>query len=241
MARMNRGTLPKNRTGQKFRCYRVVKTIPKDRDGRYYVLKCSECGAMTRSKWYEQAKRFCPIPCRCGDLHYSKIKVGDVRNNKKVLKVKTRFRRGVKEYEVLVQCLNCGAKSTITNINVLAKNAGKPQMWCKHCKGDALRVSYVGRIIGTWKVIDEEKESMTCRCLKCRHRIVLLRKHIGTLKKRKCPKCLERKKKVDRNKIIFLLFDEGFSYKAIGQYYGLSVATVKGIVERVAMRYEGPE
>jgi len=174
-------------------------------------------------------------------LRYSKLRVGDIRNNKKILKIKVTSRRGVTKYEVLVKCLNCGAKSTISNINVLTERADKPQMWCRHCKTDSLRVDYTGRKVGTWKVIDEDKESMTCRCLKCRHQIVLPRKHIGTLKNRKCPKCLERRKKVDRNKIIFLLFDEGYSYRAIGEYYHLSVATVKEIVERVALRYEGPE
>lgn len=237
---MNRGTPPKNRTGHRYRCYRVVRTVPEDPHGRYYVLKCSECGAQIRSKWYEHSKRFSPLPCDCGNLLFSQLKVGDIRNNKKILRIAVTHRRGVRQYEVLVKCLNCGAKSTITNINVLTKRTDRPQMWCEHCKGNSLRVSYVGRIVGTWKVIDEEKESMTCRCLKCRHQIVLLRKHIGTLKKRKCPECLERKKKVDRNKIIFLLFDEGFSYKAIGEYFGLSVATVKEIVQRVAVRYEGP-
>ena len=241
MVKVNSGNLPKDRTGQKFRCYRVVKTIPADPDGRYHVLKCSECGAERPSKWNATKQIFCPLPCDCGNYLFSQLKVGDIRNNKKVLNIKVTSRRGVKQYEVLVKCLNCGAKSTIRNLNVLTRHRGKPQMWCEHCKWDSLRVDYTGRQVGTWKVIDDEKESMTCKCLKCGHRIVLPRKHIGSLKKRPCPKCLERRKKVDRNKIIFLLFYEGYSYRAIGEYFKLSAGTVKEIVVRVAERYERPQ
>lgn len=240
MVKTNRGSLPIDRTGQTFRCYRVVRTTPKDPDGLYHVLKCSQCGAQNRSRWNAASKTFCPLPCDCGDLRYSKLKVGDIRNNKKVLEVKVTSRRGAKEYEVLVKCLNCGAKSTITNINVLTKHPGKPQKWCRHCKADSLRVDYTGRVVGTWKVIDEDRKSMACRCFECRHPIVLLRKHIGTLEDRECPKCLKRRNTVDRNKIIYLLYYEGFSYRAIGEYYGLSVSTVKGIVDRVTSRYQHP-
>ncbi len=240
MVKVNRGILPKDRTGQKFRCYRVVRTIRREPDGRYHILKCSECGAEKRSKWFATSKSFCPLPCDCGNLLYSKLKVGDIRNNKKVLNIKVTFPRGVKKYEVLVKCLNCGAKSTIKDITVLNKRPGKPQMWCRHCKGDSLRFDYTGDEVGTWRVIDDRKESMTCSCLKCKYQIVLLRKHIGTLKKRKCPACLENSRKVDRDKIMFLLHNKGYSYKAIGEYFRLSGPIVKDIVNRTARGYVGP-
>jgi len=240
MAKANTWTLPKDRTGQKFRCYNVVRTAPKDPRGQYYVLKCSECGAERRSQWYETTKVFCPLPCDCGKKHYSKLKVGDIRNNKKVLKIKVTTPGGLKKYEILVKCLNCGAVWTINRLKALRIHHGKPAICCKHCRGDSVRIDHTGREIGTWKIIDEEKESMTCKCLKCKHKIVLLRKHIGRLNIRKCSKCLENQKKVDRNKAILILHKAGYSYKAIGKYFRLPGPTVRAIAIRTAKRHEGP-
>jgi len=240
MAKVSKRSPPKDRTGQKFRCYRVVRTVPGIRGCRYHILRCTKCGAETHSKWFEPNKRFCPLPCDCGSLLCSKLKVGDIRNNKKILKIKPIHPRGFREYEILAQCLNCGAKLTISGISALNPDHNKPQMWCKHCIGESLRISYVGREVGTWKVIDEEKESMTCQCVECGHQIVLLRKHIPTLKGRKCRECLEERKKVDRDKIIYILFDEGYSYKAIGEYFGLHISSVKDVVLKVGPRYEPP-
>jgi hypothetical protein len=183
--------VPIDRTGQIFRCYQVVRTIPRDPDGRYHVLKCDQCGAVGRSKWFEKSRIFCPMPCDCGDFRYSKLVVGDVRNGKEILKIDVSFRNGVKHYRILVRCLNCGAESTVTELNRLADKPGKLQTYCRHCKGDALRVDHIGQTIGTWKIIEEGRDKMTCRCLKCRNEITLLRKHIGTLLKRKCRRCRE--------------------------------------------------
>jgi hypothetical protein len=137
--------------------------------------------------------------------------------------------------------MNCGAELTITNLALLSKHEGKLQKYCDHCKAEALKVKYTGRIIGTWKVISEDRPSMTCRCIACRHKIVLLRKHIRTLKKRPCPKCLKSRKRVDRDKIIYLLYCENYSYRAIGAYFGLSVSRVREIVDRAAYRFIPPD
>jgi Zn finger protein HypA/HybF involved in hydrogenase expression len=240
MAKVKKQILPKDRTGQKFRCYRVVRTIPGESDYRFHLLKCSKCGAQKRSHWDETKKIFCPLPCDCGNYLFSDLKVGDVRNNKKVLEIKVKYRDGVKHYKVLVKCLNCGAMSTVRELSRLTTHKGKPQKWCEYCKGDALRVDYTGRVVGTWEVTKDEKESMTCKCIKCGDRIVLPRKHINTLKKRLCPKCLKDRKKVDRNKIMYVLFYKGYSYKSIGEYYGITVSSVKEVVDRLATQYEGP-
>ena len=231
--------LPKDRTGQKFRCYRVVKTIPKEASSRFHLLKCSKCGAEILSQWNETTRVFSPMPCDCGDNRIAGIKVGDIRNNKEVLKV---TRLGPGDYEVRVKCLNCGKKSTIRNFGMLRGNPSKPRMWCEHCKGVSIRARYKGQVVQErWMVVDEDMKSLTCRCLICGDEIIIARGHFAWLKTKPCHNCLDMERKLTRKKIICELFSKGYPYDSIAVYYGLSEEAIRDIVKKAGVVYQSPE
>lgn len=231
--------LPIDRTGQKFRCYRVVKTIPKKAGSRFHLLKCSKCGAEILTKWSETTRVFSPMPCGCGDNRTPSIKVGDIRNNKEVLEVK---KRGPGDYEVWVKCLHCGRKSTVRNFQMLRGNPKKPHMWCEHCKGVSIRASYKGQVVQQrWKIVDEDMTSMTCRCMKCGDEITIGRGRIAWLKKKPCHNCLNMQRKLTRKKIICALFSRGYPYDSIAEYYGQSEEAIRGIVKETRVKYQSPE
>lgn len=179
------------------------------------------------------------MPCDCGDGRTASIKVGHILNNKKVLGV---TRLGPGDYEVRVQCLNCGRKSTIKNFGMLRGNREKPRMWCEHCKGESIRVSYKGQVVEQrWKVVGEDMKWLTCRCLKCRDEITIARGHFAWLKKKPCHNCLDMQRKLTSNKIIGVLFGKGYSYDSIAEYYRLSKEAVRDIVKKVGVKYRSPE
>ncbi|HDS29749.1 MAG TPA: hypothetical protein ENN67_01760 [Firmicutes bacterium] len=104
-------------------------------------------------------------------------------------------------------------------------------------------VRYQGKSVGTWKIVDEERinNTMTCRCNICGHKIVLERKHIGTLKKRRCPACLEKRNSLHRNKVMYVLFSAGYSYDAIADYFGIKRITAKEKIVRERERFVPPD
>ena len=229
--------LPKDRTGQKFRCYSVVRTVLAEPGGKIHLLKCSECGAKVLSQWNATNEIFCPLPCKCGNRRITTLKVGDIRRNKEVLKIK---RLGPNDYEIRVRCLNCGRTST-TDLPALNAKTDKPSKWCEHCKGESLQATYVGRNIHSWRVASEAGERITCVCRKCKNKITLPRKHFHTLKNRKCKVCLERRKHLDRDKVIYVLFTRGYTYKSIAEYFGLDVSTIQEMVHKMEHGFEGPD
>jgi hypothetical protein len=241
MAKTSKPRAPKDRTGRKFRCYRVVKTIPRDPNHKHYLLKCTECGAKGRAKYYADTGKFTPMPCKCGSHAFSRLKVGEIRNNKEILRIKKIGHHGSRAYEVLVRCLNCGAMSVITNLNQLTAQRNRPQLRCRHCVGESLSVRYLGRQIGAWEIVDEDRKWMTCMCLECGNRIVMRRNNISAVASRKCRACFERRRKVDKNKIIYILSRAGYSYNAIAEYFEMNPGTVMYIAGKVAKRYEAPE
>jgi predicted DNA-binding protein YlxM (UPF0122 family) len=215
-----------------------MKTVPGDRNGAFHILECITCGARVESKWNASTQVFTPMPCDCGDGRKPKIKVGDILNNKAVLRV---TRLGPGDYEVRVKCLNCGRKSTLKNFAMLRGSRVKPRMWCERCKGESIQAGYMGQVVNNWKIIKEDMKWLTCTCLKCRDEITIARGHFAWLKTKPCHNCLGMQRKLTSNKIIGVLFSKGYSYDSISEYYGLSQEAVRDIVKKVGVKYQSPE
>ena len=82
--------------------------------------------------------------------------------------------------------------------------------------------------------------SFKCECKVCGHRITEARNQVWRIKDKECPKCRKNRKAVDEEKIMFLLYREGYAYYMIADYFGTNASRVRTIVNKVATDYKGP-
>jgi hypothetical protein len=235
---------PIDRKGQKWRCYTVLKTITGQPSGRNHLLKCSKCGAEEYSSWSATSSIFTPKPCDCGDGRKTRIKVGDIRNNKKILKVDVGHRAGRKEYTIEVQCLNCDETDTLNSLYTLTRHKGKNIRYCRFCEWDAVRKDHTGEKHGRWKILTDPgpgvKKRIAVECVKCGKQATFGRNRLHLLKDKKCTGCRTMRREVDDEKVMFVLYREGYGYREIAEYFETNASRVRAVVNDMAVKYESP-